>query len=49
MLPGPLEQLILKVQDSANYMPGWQMEVINSFLFYNFFEFNHFFNLKALY
>ncbi|KAF0387795.1 ABC1-domain-containing protein [Gigaspora margarita] len=28
MLPGPLEQLILKVQDSANYMPGWQMEKI---------------------
>ncbi|CAG8563944.1 24392_t:CDS:2 [Racocetra persica] len=28
MLPDPLEKLILKVQDSANYMPNWQMEKI---------------------
>ncbi|CAG8660633.1 4237_t:CDS:2, partial [Scutellospora calospora] len=28
MLPDPLEKLILKVQDSANYMPIWQMEKI---------------------
>jgi predicted unusual protein kinase regulating ubiquinone biosynthesis (AarF/ABC1/UbiB family) len=30
MLPPQLEQVLLRVHDSANYMPEWQMEVINS-------------------
>ncbi|KAG9307822.1 hypothetical protein G9A89_023387 [Geosiphon pyriformis] len=28
MLPEPLEQVLLRVQNSANYMPKWQMEKV---------------------
>jgi predicted unusual protein kinase regulating ubiquinone biosynthesis (AarF/ABC1/UbiB family) len=31
MLPPQLEQVLLRVHDSANYMPEWQMEVGTNF------------------
>jgi aarF domain-containing kinase len=31
MLPPQLEQVLLRVHDSANYMPEWQMEVSTRF------------------
>ena len=38
MLPAQLERVLLRVQNSANYMPNWQMEVTNKLKSAEFFN-----------